>query len=120
MRPFLIFALVFSLISGACGPKIRHVFQSEEAIDSHLEGELPVGMDKETVRDRLARMGATITQDRDTSFSSRSYESRCSSHFKVLLSTYRLPFDVAVVAYIGFDATDRVCDIEVRKQTDAF
>ncbi|MCP3997972.1 MAG: hypothetical protein GY722_23375 [bacterium] len=119
MRPFLILALVFNLLSVACGPRIRHVFQSEEAIDSHLEGELPIGMDKEAVRDRLAEMGATITLDRDTSFYSRSHESRCSSHFQVLLSTYRLPFDVAVEAFIGFDATDRVCDIEVRKQTDA-
>ena len=119
MRPFLIFALVLNLLSVACGPEIRHVFQDREAIEAHLKGELPVGMDKETVRDRLAKMGATITQDRDISFRSRSNESRCSSHFRVLLSTYRLPFDVDVVAFIGFDTTDRVCDIEVRKWTDA-
>ncbi len=119
MRFFLVFVLVFALLLAACGPKVRHIFQDQEAIESHLEGELPVGMDKETVRDRLAKMGATITQDRDISFYSRSHESKCSSHFRVLLSTYRLPFDVAVIAFIGFDTTDRVCDIEVRKDTDA-
>ena len=119
MRTLLAFIFVLNLLLVACGPETRHVFTSEEAIDSHLEGELPLGMDKEAVRDRLAKMGATIIAERDTGFYSSSNEIRCSSHFRVSLSSYRIVFDVDVIAHIGFDADDRVCDVEVLKHTDA-
>lgn len=115
----LAMALAGALCLGCSADRIC-LLRSTAGLEARLQERFAKGTPRSEIEQRFAETGVGLRPVGHDQMGPRASPATCcSSHLEARLGTYRLAFRVDVVAILGFDDRDRLCELVVRKFKDA-